>query len=212
MKRKTILLFLGMLLCCFVASMTAALLLTEAISSSPEIYLALTVSVALGGLFGFKGFREARTATETPEVFQARYNRSFRVLPLVAMPMAALCVLQLSALWDHPGNNLRLAFAAVMATSAFAMIWAYALMLSGSIRAPFRFLIQDEFFQDNLSKSRSNGFYALLALLTLCFFIGLFSARLAVALLPFAAGFGVAFAGWRFNRRDARALASDDAK
>ncbi len=50
--------------------------------------------------------------------------------------MAAVCALQLSMLWDHPDSNFRLALVALTAISALGMIWGYALLLSGSIRAP----------------------------------------------------------------------------
>ncbi len=57
-------------------------------------------------------------------------------IPSVALLMAAVCALQLSMLWDHPDSNFRLALVALTAISALGMIWGYALLLSGSIRAP----------------------------------------------------------------------------
>lgn len=212
MKRKTVLL-LGMFLCLVVTGMLAALIIMGA-ASSPPAYIALAVSASLGILLGINGcrenLRETRAQLENRDDFQDSYSRSFRIFPLSVMLLASTCALQLWNLWEHPEGYFRLIMSALTGTAAWISIWGYARMLSGATRTSrFRYLLQDEFFQDNLSKSRSDGFYTLLAGITLCFFAGLFSARLTVALLPFAAGSSVAFAGLRFAWRDGKAAAEE---
>jgi hypothetical protein len=210
MNRKTILLS-GMSLCFLVSGIFSGVIATGVPGSSPFFYIAAVITAAVGIIFGINGvrltLRDARLRKEDQDAFQANYNRAFRAFPVSALILAVISAAQLRGLWAHPGDVLHIITAALTVTSAFAISWAYAFMLSGRSRAPrLRRMIQDEFFQDNLAKSRSDGFFALLAMVTICFFVGLFSAQLAVALLPFSAGFSVAFAGWRFNYRDSTAL------
>ncbi len=144
------------------------------------------------------------------DAFLRTYNQAFRAFPVVALVLAFNSCVLLHTFWKHPDDKQRIYLTAFGTLAAFAGIWTYALKLSPRFRTKeMQRLIKDEFFQDNLSKSRSDGFYALLATLTACFFTGLFSERLAISLLPLAAGFSVAFAGWRFNRRDAKALGGE---
>ena len=213
MTRKTIL-ALSMALCFLAVGIIAGLVATGMVAPSPFVYGAEMAVAAAGIVLAILGDRlsrrEARTV-EDQETFQARYSRAFRLFPPIVLLVAGSSAVQLWARWERPGDGMRPVLAALTGVAAFALIHAYAFILSGRSRAPtIRRLIEDEFLQDNLARSRSDGFFALLALIAFCFFAGLFSARLAVALLPFAAGLGVAFAGWRFNRRDAKASAASE--
>jgi len=201
---------------CFLATGAGIGLIASGITSSLFLYLATTIVGAIGLFLAFlvivttaamstfllKRLRKERAH----DAFLTHYNRTFRIFPIIGLVLTINCVLVLQSLWRHPGDPVHLILTIGGTVAAFSGIWTYALQLSPRFRTQeLRRLIKDEFFQDNLSKSRSDGFYALLALLTVCFFAGLFSERLAVSLLPVAAGLSVAFAGWRFNRRDAKA-------
>jgi len=214
MARKIILLA-G--IACLLAAGLCARLISPGLGASILFYSAVTAIGAIGFVlvaFGIttmiiawrirKGRWRPRLQYDAP---LARYNWAFRELTLVALLLAFNCSTLLNGFWKHPDDEPHMIVTVVGTVSAFCAIWSYALQLSARFRnEKTSRLIKDEFFQDNLAKSRSDAFYALLAMLTACFFTGLLSERLAISLLPIAAAVSVAFGGWRFNRRDAKAL------
>ncbi len=212
MTQKTLLL-LGMVLCFLIVGVTAGL---SATGMAPSfLYLISAAFLAVGVILAVKGVRTSlrgQPSLNDPDGAQASYNRAFGGFPVFAVLLAAASADEFWRYKETPDDQLRFFVAACSAAGTFAVIWIYARMLTGRSSIPwFQRMIDDEFFQDNLTKARSDGFFALMSTVTLCFFIGLFSDRLAVSLLPFAVAFSVSFAGLRFIRRDLRATESMDA-
>ncbi len=200
MKRKTVALS-GMVSCALMTGVLAGMMATGFLALSPIAIVAVATfalgSMVFGAMGALVGIRGARLRLEDQDSFQASYNRVFRMVPGVVLILAGVSAEQSWRLWDHPDDKLRWFLAASTAASVFATIWIYALVMSGSNREPsVQRLIQDEFFQNNLAKARSDGFYAVLVAMTLCFFVGLVSAQWAIALLPLAAGSSVAYRGF----------------
>lgn len=213
MKRKTVVLWGAF--CSLGFGVLIGLMAAKVVARSPVGYGAAAVLLLGAMILCIIGVRlddAANRIHDDQDSFLARYNRAFRLFPASAFIMAGVSFTQIWQLWDHPDDKMRLGLAASASLLSLTITWTYALTLSARSDDPrFRRLIQDEFFQDNLAKARSDGFYATLAAITVCFLVGLVWPQWAIALLPLGAAFGVAYAGWRFNRRDKQALAAEEA-
>lgn len=213
MKRKTVALS-GMISCGLMTGGLAGMLATGALGFSPLSIVATAVFTLCTLLFFFMGaltnIRGGQFQLEPKDV-QASYGKAFLTLPGSLLILAAVNFGQLWRLWDQPDQKLRWVLAVSTAVSVFASVWGLAFLLSGRNRqSQIQRLIQDEVFQSNLAMARSDGFYAALVALTLCFFVGMISPQWAISLIPLATVSTLSYPGWRFHRRDKRALAAED--